>query len=79
MSDIWHLRLGHPSNKVLDQVCTNFPYVKINKNSVCDTCHLAKQSKLPFSSSVTIHKPFELVHMDIWGPLAPTLPSHKPT
>ena len=79
VSDIWHLRLGHPSNKVLDQVCTNFPYVKINKNSVCDTCHLAKQSKLPFSSSVTAtHKPFELVHMDIWGPLAtPSLHGHK--
>ncbi|KAL0327867.1 UNVERIFIED_CONTAM: hypothetical protein Scaly_2219300 [Sesamum calycinum] len=35
----------------------------------CDTCHKAKQSRLPFpiSKSHSLH-PFDLVHMDLWGP-----------
>lgn len=73
VNDLWHMRLGHPSNKVLEHICTVFPYVKMNKTFVCDTCHFAKQNRLPFSSSITVtHHPFELVHMDIWGPLSIT-------
>lgn len=68
--DVWHYRLGHPSTSVLSNICQKFPYVKINKKFVCDSCHQAKQSKLSFSDSTTLTaKPFELVHMDIWGPI----------
>ena len=37
---------------------------------MCDTCHRAKQKRLcfPLSSSRT-NRCFELLHMDIWGPL----------
>lgn len=28
--DIWHCRLGHPCNQVLQQLCTQFPYVSYN-------------------------------------------------
>jgi len=40
------------------------------KNHVlCDTCHKAKQKKLPFVlSDSTTSKFFENLHMDIWGP-----------
>lgn len=62
--DVWRLRLGHPSTTVLEQVSNTFPYVKINKKTVCDVCHLAKQNQLPYPTC----RPFELVHMDIRGP-----------
>lgn len=64
---------------MLDHICTVFPYVKRGVNKICDSCYLAKQSRLPFpfSTSSTAF-PFELVHIDIWGPLAvPSLQGHK--
>jgi hypothetical protein len=51
-------------------MCKKLPYISINKNLICDSCHLAKQYRLSFSNSIankTMHA-FELVHMDIWGP-----------
>ncbi|XP_019425060.1 PREDICTED: uncharacterized protein LOC109333936 [Lupinus angustifolius] len=77
--DLWHFRLGHPSKYVFDTVCKQHPYVKFCANKVCDTCHVAKQTKIlfPTSTSTTIH-PFDLVHMDIWGPLQiPSIHGHK--
>jgi len=40
--DVWHYRLGHPSNKVLDHVCKNNTYIQYNRISVCDPCYYAK-------------------------------------
>lgn len=77
--DTWHFRLGHPSNKVLEQVCTVFPYIKYDNKRICDSCHYAKQCNLPFplSSSVSLHA-FDLLHVDIWVPLSiPSLHGHK--
>ncbi|KAL0437101.1 UNVERIFIED_CONTAM: Retrovirus-related Pol polyprotein from transposon RE1 [Sesamum radiatum] len=39
----------------------------------CDACHKAKQSRLsfPISQSQSV-KPFDLVHMDLWGPYKTT-------
>lgn len=55
----------------MQQICIQFPCIAINKNVVCDSCYLAKQCKLPFSTSNTkFFKPFDLIHMDIWGPLS---------
>ncbi|RDX77698.1 hypothetical protein CR513_42138, partial [Mucuna pruriens] len=39
-------RLGHPSTNVMHRHCTDFPYIKYNKNLICESCHLAKQHKL---------------------------------
>ena len=40
----------------------------VKSNNVCHICPLAKQCRLPFSSSVISSiKPFELIHCDIWG------------
>ncbi|XP_004499523.1 uncharacterized protein [Cicer arietinum] len=69
--DLWHLRLGHPSNNVLTHICKHFPYVSFNSYKICDSCYLAKQSRLPFNASNTISdNAFDLIHMDIWGPLS---------
>ncbi|CAL1400034.1 unnamed protein product [Linum trigynum] len=68
--NIWHARLGHPSLsrlKVVKQTCNE---VSLPLTQHCETCHLAKQKRLPFpvSTSVSSHV-FELIHVDIWGPL----------
>lgn len=69
--DLWHFRLGHHSLTVMQQICTQFPYIAINKNIICDSCYLAKQCKLPFPTSKTqSFQPFDLIYMDIWGPLS---------
>lgn len=68
--DLWHYRLGHASNAVLQHVSHSFPYAKFNKNLVCDSCHYAKQAKLPFPNHnhMSNHS-FDLLHMDVWGPI----------
>ena len=66
--NLWHQRLGHPSDKVSQLF--SFPHFK-NKSCYKDTClicPLAKQTRLSFPlSSITIIFPFELIHVDIWG------------
>ena len=56
---IWHQRLGHASKAVL--IHLNIKPV-LNSNP-CDSCHLAKQHRLPFSkNSLT---PLHLLHLDL--------------
>jgi len=69
LKNVWHLRLEHPSNKVLQHLTNNFPYIQFNDHKPCDACHYAKQHKLSFSHSNTRAKNiFDLIHVDIWGP-----------
>jgi hypothetical protein len=66
-SDLWHYRLGHPSNDVLRNLQSQFPFVKYKPIFVCDACHLGK---LPFpNKNLRCKTMFEIVHMDIWGPI----------
>ena len=38
-------------------------------SSHCRICHLAKQKRLPFISNNNLSaKPFDLIHIDVWGP-----------
>jgi len=40
---------------------------------LCDTCHFAKQHRLPFQQSeYVILRAFELIHIDMWGSIANT-------
>jgi len=67
--DLWHFCLGHPSHDKLVVIKQSFPSIFSNKSFVCDTCHYAKQKKLPFLNNTSISpKPFSLIHVDIWGP-----------
>jgi len=62
--NLWHQRLGHPSAKV----SYLFPKVNSCSHDKCLICPLAKQTRLPFSSSsITSTSPFDLIHVDIWG------------
>ncbi|CAN1853821.1 Retrovirus-related Pol polyprotein from transposon TNT 1-94, partial [Linum perenne] len=67
--DIWHCRLGHPSLPRMQMIHRVNSEIILPTSSLCNTCHLAKQRTLPFQRSTSRASiPFELVHMDIWGP-----------
>ena len=68
-TDLWHRRLGHLSSSRLDFMAKNLLNFPFKSNNACDVCALAKQRRLPFStSSISSVRPFELIHCDIWGP-----------
>ncbi|GJW52763.1 putative RNA-directed DNA polymerase [Tanacetum coccineum] len=67
--DLWHNRLGHPADQVLNVLKNDLNLSKNTCVSTCETCHRAKQTREPFPLSD--HKsmnPGELVHLDLWGP-----------
>ncbi|KAK8999357.1 hypothetical protein V6N11_070528 [Hibiscus sabdariffa] len=67
---IWHSRLGHAPLTVLSKL-PDFSTAHFNHDCVknCLVCPQAKQTCLPFPSSVsTSDKVFELIHLDLWGP-----------
>lgn len=70
---LWHRRLGHVLNKILQQMS-----LVDSKNTVlssCLVCSLAKQTRLHFQRSDSrAKKPFDLIHGDVWGPYR--LPTH---
>lgn len=46
---------------------------------ICDSCHLAKQTRLPFPNTnhISMHA-FDLLHMDLWGPISiPSIQGHQ--
>ncbi|GJV81324.1 ribonuclease H-like domain-containing protein [Tanacetum coccineum] len=67
--DLWHSRLCHPADKVLNVLKNDLNLSKNTSVSVCETCHMAKQTREPFPlSDHKSVKPGELVHLDLWGP-----------
>jgi len=54
LETLWHFQLGHASNKCIDVIKNNFPFVKYDKSFVCDVCHFAKQKRLLFSLSASL-------------------------
>ena len=68
---LWHSRLGHLSNQRMSKMHHLYPDITIDNKSICDICNFAKHRKLPYSSSTFIASSnFELLHFDIWGPIA---------
>jgi len=66
--DIWHFRLGHPSNKSLDRICKYNSDIQYNSTNICDSCYFFKQHRLSFPDSIFVTSDvFDLVHIDIWG------------
>nr|KYP75714.1 Retrovirus-related Pol polyprotein from transposon TNT 1-94 [Cajanus cajan] len=67
--DLWNFCMGHLSFKRLQLMQSCYPFLYSNKNFTCNTCHYAKQKKLPFTSSHShASHSFDLLHIDIWGP-----------
>ena len=69
---VWHFILGHLSNAKLALLKHNdVPLFNVNKMVDCEICPLAKQKRLPFTSSSHISSHcFDLIHCDLWGPFS---------
>jgi hypothetical protein len=68
---IWHFRLGHLSTNRLSVLHSKLPYISVDHKGICDVCHLARHKKIPFPLSFNkVGSPFELLHVDIWGPIS---------
>lgn len=64
-----HLKLGHPSDRVLYQVMKICKVNLSNKKMFCESCQLGKHHALPFKLSDSYSlTPLELIHTDVWGP-----------
>ena len=68
--DLWHQRLGHPSERVVKLLLAiRSSSSKKKLHHVCDVCPMAKQTRDCFPSSTNkASRLFELVHCDLWGP-----------
>ncbi|XP_074288382.1 uncharacterized protein LOC141613544 [Silene latifolia] len=67
--DLWHRRLGHPSDHVVKTIIPFASSLNFNKDWVCDVCHLAKQHRNSFSNNEQRALDiFDLIHCDLWGP-----------
>jgi hypothetical protein len=70
-SSLWHDRLGHPNNQVLQRLLPLVNTTRSNKtqSTTCTHCIQGKMTKIPFKNSVShACKPLEVVHSDVWGP-----------
>ncbi|KAG8488224.1 hypothetical protein CXB51_018059 [Gossypium anomalum] len=66
---LYHLRLGHPSFRVLKIMFPSLFKGLTVENFHCDICELAKHKRTSFPvSNKRTSTPFSLVHSDVWGP-----------
>ena len=65
---LWHCRLGHPSFVKLKET---LPWLNLSEFH-CESCEAGKhhRSSYPSRTGPPTHRPFDLVHCDVWG-LAP--------
>ncbi|CAH9076582.1 unnamed protein product, partial [Cuscuta epithymum] len=64
-SDLWHKRLGHPSENLIKSLSS----VDSSVVSPCDICFRAKQTCEVFPlSDNKASRIFYLSHIDVWGP-----------
>jgi len=65
--DVLHARLGHTSFSKIQHIADWQPF--LSNDYFCETCVLAKFHRLPFNkSTIATTAPFQLIHMDLWGP-----------
>ncbi|KAL5753491.1 hypothetical protein ACOSP7_021711 [Xanthoceras sorbifolium] len=61
-SNLWHMRLGHPSPSRLKLASFLLSSNNISYDNNCTVCPMAKQTRLPFPlSSISTHAPFDLI------------------
>lgn len=66
--DKWYHRLGHASTAKLKLITCVKPFLD-QPSKVCITCPMSKFVELLFPLSESCAKtPFDLIHIDIWGP-----------
>lgn len=70
LKEKWHVKLGHPSDRVLCQVL-QLCKIKFNGNEkfFCESCLFGENHALPFTLSTSRAKTvLELIHTNVWGP-----------
>jgi transposase InsO family protein len=69
-TNLWHMRLGHPQTRVLQQILRHHISDKFSvSHTFCKHCVMGKMTQLPFSTSTSCTQfPLQLVHSDVWGP-----------
>ncbi|XP_021753580.1 uncharacterized protein LOC110718951 [Chenopodium quinoa] len=66
---LWHLRLGHLPVNRLHHAVSDVCIKECTLDSFCQICPAAKQTRNSFPvSSIKSKAPFELLHIDVWGP-----------
>ncbi|GJU90917.1 putative RNA-directed DNA polymerase [Tanacetum coccineum] len=66
---IWHTRLGHCSDQVMNVLKHKLDFEKDKTDNVCEVCHKAKQTRDPFPLSKHQTKVLgDIVHLDVWEP-----------
>lgn len=45
-SALWHFRLGHLSDNRIKKTHTEFSFVNVDEESICDICHYVRHKKL---------------------------------
>ena len=68
-AEVWHRRLGHPSDQVLQRILSSLSlsFSKTDLTNLCHACQLGKHTRLPFSTSNSIvSNPFDIIHSYIW-------------
>ena len=68
--ELWHRRLGHPSDKVVKLLpAISNSSCRKHLSQTCIVCPQAKQSRPSFPISYNkASRMFELIHCDLWGP-----------
>ncbi|XP_072087345.1 retrovirus-related Pol polyprotein from transposon RE1 [Arachis hypogaea] len=77
---LWHFRLGHAPFHRMKEMKKIFKFIHCDSDvQPCDSCHLARQKRLSFNNSSTVSlTSFDLIHVDVWGPLAiPSTGGHR--
>uniref|UniRef100_A0A1S4ANH2 Integrase catalytic domain-containing protein n=1 Tax=Nicotiana tabacum TaxID=4097 RepID=A0A1S4ANH2_TOBAC len=73
-SSPFNKRLGYVPLGVLNKI-ESLPNVQL-KEHLCTVCSVAKQTRIPFSSSNACSiNAFDLIHVDVWGPYR--VPTHN--
>jgi len=66
--NLWHMKLSHPSNKILQILASQNSSITSSVVNACDACAFTKQKCLPYITSITKSTHFfELIHVHIWG------------
>ena len=75
VSWLWHRKLGLASFSILNRLVKfdlvdGLPKIKFTQHEICDACARDKQSRSTLKPKhvVSTSKPFDLVHMDLFGP-----------
>jgi len=68
---VCHISFDHLSRINNKEVVKGIPYLKFEKDRICDACQLRKQTKSSFKTikDIMTSRPLELIYMDLFGPI----------